>query len=155
MKYLLTMLLLISCRSTTTPPEAPPPKPSEWNDSGIGWTSWAAGKASAAASKKPICLVLVTTWCPHCHNFARLFHDPRVVKAAAGLVMVRVDKDREEELSARYAPDGDYIPRTLFLHPDGTLASEIRANEGPYQWFFAENDPAPLLAAMDRATRLQ
>jgi hypothetical protein len=80
-----------------------------------------------------------------------VFHDPRVVAAAEDFVMVRVDRDRAPALSARHAPDGEYIPRTYFLSPDGEHDPSIHAPRDQYLYFFDEHDPVPLLAAMQAA----
>lgn len=158
-------LLLTGCRSRDERANANAPRDGQseakpaaaatgWNDGAIAWRSWAEGKTEAAQTKKPICLVFFTTWCPHCTNYAKVFHEPRVVAAAKDFVMIRVDRDLDEELSARYAPDGQYIPRTYFLRSNGELAKEHRAGDGEYQWFFDEHDPEPLLQVMRRARSL-
>ena len=65
--------------------------------------------------------------------------------------MIRIDRDRSHDVSARYAPDGDYIPRTLFLSPDGKIDTSIHAPRDEYLYFYAESDPASLLAGVAQA----
>lgn len=130
---------------------APTAAAHDWNDAGIAWRAYEAGLAEARAQKKPILLVFYTEWCPHCRNYQRVFHDPRVVAAAKDFVLIRIDRDRAPEVSARYAPDGEYIPRTYFLSPEGELEASIHAPRDQYQYFYDEYDPAPLLAAVDTA----
>lgn len=123
----------------------------DWNDSGIAWRPYAEGIAEAKAGGKPVCLVFFTQWCPHCTNYSRVFHDPRIVERAKSFVMIRLDKDQNAELSARYAPDGEYIPRTYFLTSDGTLRPEITERRPSYKYFYREDDPAALLRGMEEA----
>jgi thiol-disulfide isomerase/thioredoxin len=123
----------------------------DWNDALIQWRPYEEGIAAAKKLGKPICLIFYTEWCPHCANYSRVFHDARVVDRAKQFVMIRVDKDRNPELSRRYAPDGEYIPRTFFLSPQGELDPSIRAPRETYRYFYDERDPAPLLAAMEAA----
>lgn len=123
----------------------------DWNDGGIAWRPYAEGLSEAKAANKPVCLVFYTEWCPHCTNYARVFHDPRIVETSKSFVMVRVDKDKNAELSAKYAPDGAYIPRTYFLAADGTLRPEITEQRSDYKYFYREDDPAALLGGMSRA----
>jgi thiol-disulfide isomerase/thioredoxin len=123
----------------------------DWNDKGIAWKSFADGLAAAAKEKKPICLVVFTEWCPHCKVYAGVFHDPKVVERAKDFVMVHVDKDQQPDVSKKYAPDGEYIPRTYFLKADGTLDPAIKAPREKFQYFYDEKDPASVLAAMDSA----
>jgi hypothetical protein len=123
----------------------------DWNDGQITWKGHEEGLAAAKKEKKPVCLVLYTEWCPHCANYSKVFHDPKVVERSKRFVMIRLDKDKSQELSRRYAPDGEYIPRTYFLAPDGTLDPSIHAPRDQYKYFYDERDPASVLAGMDAA----
>lgn len=123
----------------------------DWNDAGIAWKPLEAGLAEAKTADKPVCLVFYTDWCPHCTNYSRIFHDKAVVEAARQFVMVRVNKDQDAAASAKYAPDGQYIPRTFFLKSDGTLRTEITEQREKYRYFYDEEDPASLLRAMKAA----
>jgi thiol-disulfide isomerase/thioredoxin len=122
-----------------------------WGGRAIAWRTPEEGLAEAKRAGKPVLVVIYTTWCPHCRNYSKVFADPRVAQAAKPFVMVREDGDAKTEFAAKLAPDGSYIPRTLFLRPDGSLAKEIRAHDGRYGYFYDEDDAAPLLAAMERA----
>lgn len=123
----------------------------DWNDSGIVWRSYADGLAEAKKAGKPVVLIFFTEWCPHCTRYSGIFHQEKVVERAKNFVMIRLDKDKEGALSAKYAPDGEYIPRTFFLSPDGTVLSSIAAPRDKYRHFFNPQDSAELLAAMDVA----
>jgi thiol-disulfide isomerase/thioredoxin len=123
----------------------------DWNDAGIAWVPYQDALASAKESGKPVCLVFYTEWCPHCTAFSRVFHDGEVVEKSKAFVMVRLNRDKHRELSAQYAPDGQYIPRTYFLSTDGQLDASLHAPRDKYKYFYDENDPASLLAGMDRA----
>jgi protein-disulfide reductase (glutathione) len=120
----------------------------DWNETGIAWKTPEQGLAEAKASNKPVCLVLYTDWCPHCTNYAKVFHDPAVVEASKALVMIHVNKDKDAATSAKYAPDGDYIPRTLFLKPDGALMPEVTEQREQYKYFYDESDPTAVLRSM-------
>lgn len=124
----------------------------DWNDKQITWLSYEDGLAAAKKDKKPVLLVFYTEWCPHCTNYSKVFHDPKVVAKAKDLVMVRVDADKHKELGQKYAVDGSYIPRTYFLAPDGTL-SDIHAPREQFKYFYDERSPASILAGMDAALK--
>jgi len=123
----------------------------DWNDAGVGWQAYDAGLAKAKQEKKPVMLVVFTEWCPHCSNYSKLFHDPQVVEKSREFVMVRVDKDKQPEISKQHAPDGEYIPRTYFLSSGGVLDPALAANRDRYRYFYNESDPKDVLAAMDSA----
>jgi thiol:disulfide interchange protein len=130
---------------------AAPARGHDWNEKAIAWKPLDEALALAKTERKPVCLVVYTEWCPHCANYAKVFHDPRVVEKAKRLVMVRLDQDKEKERTKAYAPDGSYIPRTMFLGPDGALATDVHAPRPQYQYFYDEKDPASVLAGMDAA----
>lgn len=123
----------------------------DWNDGTIEWRDYTDGLAAAKDKNKPVCLIFYTEWCPHCTNYSKVFHDQQVVERARDFVMIRLDKDKHPELSTKYAPDGQYIPRTYFLSPAGTLDPDIHAPRDRYKYFYDEADPASVLAGMDKA----
>ena len=125
----------------------------DWNDGQITWKGYDDGVALAKKEHKPICLIVYTEWCPHCTNYSKLFHDDKVVEQAKRFVTIRLDKDKNAELSKKFAPDGEYIPRTYFLRSDGTLDLALQAPRAEYKYFYNERDPAQLLAAMDTALK--
>lgn len=125
-----------------------------WNDTQIGWVPYEAGLARAKAEGKPVCLVVYTTWCPHCRNYSKVFDDPRVVERSKSFVMIRMDADVEKDAATKFSPDGGYIPRTFFLASDGTLKADIQAPRPRFKYFYDERDPASLLAGMDQALKV-
>ncbi|MFH1811739.1 MAG: thioredoxin family protein [Pseudomonadota bacterium] len=138
---------------------APPPRPvatptrggKDWNDAQIQWQPFDVGVQAAQVQNKPVCLVFFTEWCPHCTNYAAVFHDPRVVEQAKNFVMIRLDKDKNSEISSRFAPDGEYIPRTYFLTSDGTLDATIQVARPQFKYFYDEKSPEGILAGMAAA----
>jgi len=125
----------------------------DWNDQQIAWKSYQDGLALAKKEHKPICLIFYTEWCPHCRNYSGVFHDPKVVEQSKEFVMVRLDRDKNGELSKKYAPDGEYIPRTYFLTADGVLDPEIHAPRPQYKYFYDEMQPGGVLSGMEQALK--
>jgi thiol-disulfide isomerase/thioredoxin len=123
----------------------------DWNDANIAWRTYEEGLAASKKENKPVCLVFYTEWCPHCARYSQIFHDPKVVERSKSFVMIRLDADKNREISGKFAPDGSYIPRTYFLSPKGTLDLSIQAQAGQYKYFYSESDPASLLSGMARA----
>ena len=121
----------------------------DWNDGQVDWQPYEAGLAKAKQDKKPVLLIFFTEWCPHCANYSKVFHDPKVVEQSKRFVMIRLDRDKNTDLSKKYAPDGEYIPRTFFLAADGTVDGSVHAARDQFKYFYDERDPAPLLANMD------
>jgi thiol:disulfide interchange protein len=125
----------------------------DWNDQGIKWRTYDEGLAEAKKTKKPIVLIFFTEWCPHCQNYSKLFHDPKVVEKSKQFIMIRIDNDKNQELSKKFAVDGSYIPRTYFLTSAGVLDPDIHAPRDQFKYFFDERNPESVLAAMDVASK--
>jgi hypothetical protein len=139
------------------PPAATAPRAgteSDWNGAQIAWQDFDGGLALAARERKPICLVISTTWCPHCIRYSHVFSDPRVVAASKSFVMIHVDKDKNPAISQRFAPDGEYIPRTFFLSSAGTLLADIHAPRPNYRYFYDEHAPDSVLQGFAQAKQL-
>lgn len=123
----------------------------DWNEDEVAWRSYEAGLEEARATGKPIVLIFYTDWCPHCHNYSRLFHDAEVVDLAASFVMIRVERDSHRDISARYAFDGEYIPRTFFLTPKGELLAGLESEREEHRYYLDEHDPSELISRMREA----
>jgi thiol-disulfide isomerase/thioredoxin len=124
-----------------------------WNDAQIHWMSFDEGLEAAKKANKPVCLVFFTTWCPHCTNYSKLFSNTALVSKSKSFVMIRIDADKNQELSQKYSLDGEYIPRTYFFSPDGVVDPSLAEQQDEYKYFYAEDDPRSILAGMDRALK--
>lgn len=123
-----------------------------WNDSQLTWLDHARGLVEAKRTGKPMMVVVHTTWCPYCKQYRTLFSDPKVVKAAQGLVLVMVDRDKEKALANGLGPPGQtYVPRTLFLTPDGVLMADVANGTGDRSHLVDYYDPDELLGLMAKA----
>jgi len=123
----------------------------DWNNAGIKWQPYEQGLAMAKKENKPVCLIFYTEWCPHCTNYSKIFHNAKVVEHTKLFVMIRIDMDKHSSVSKKYAPDGQYIPRTFFLSPAGILDPSIHEVRDRYKYFYDEHTPAALLAGMCQA----
>jgi thiol:disulfide interchange protein len=145
---------LAAAACTRLPPEEPDPtevSEADWNERAIGWVTYAAGMTRGKDEHRPVLLVFYTDWCPHCHHFSHVFHDPEVVRLAQSFVMIRVERDNNRELSAMYDIDGEYIPRTFFLTPEGQVRTELCSANPAYRYFLDEHEPGELIMLMRRA----
>ncbi len=85
-------------------------------------------------------LVVHAAWCPRCKELKRRFFDPAVAAASERFIMVNLDQDAQPE-GLRYGPDGQYIPRILFLDAQGQLDATL-SNPGrsKYKYFYSHRD---------------
>lgn len=148
---------LLAGGCTPPPPSAPPVTTTTAPpvESGVSWKAFDEGLAEAKATNRPVCLIFYTDWCPHCRNYHKVFEDPSVIAMSRKFVMIRLDKDKEPAISAKYRPDGDYIPRTYFLKPDGTLMPEITEQRAEFRYFYDESDPAAVRRSMTQVAGMK
>lgn len=106
----------------------------------IAWRGLDEGLKESAALGRPLMLVVHAAWCPRCKELKRRFFDPAFVAASERFVMVNIDQDAEPE-SLRYGPDGQYIPRILFLDAHGQVDAGL-SNPGrsKYKYFYTQRD---------------
>ncbi|GMV43008.1 MAG: hypothetical protein AMXMBFR64_47240 [Myxococcales bacterium] len=119
-------------------PAAPPRSPTDihWT-SAVAWKTWEEGLAQARAENRNMALLVYADWCPKCKALAPVFEDPQIQELTRGLVMVIADQDEKPAfLQERFADIGGYVPRLLFLRPDGTLRPEINSGHPRYPYFY-------------------
>jgi protein-disulfide reductase (glutathione) len=119
----------------------------------IAWRGLDEGLREAAETGRPLMLVVHAAWCPRCKELKRRFFDPALAAASERFVMVNLDQDAQPE-GLRYGPDGQYIPRIVFLDARGNVDAGL-SNPGrsKYKYFYTQRDD--LVGVMQTAlTRL-
>lgn len=132
--------------------DRPDPKvqnPEKWNFPGIAWTQREAALSHMKSSGRPGLVVLKGEWCPHCRKLAEVFFDPKVKQLTESFELILLDSDSPE--AASYEQTGSYVPRTLFLRPDGSLDRSLLAPNPKFPHFFSSRDKASLQSAMEAA----
>lgn len=124
-----------------------------WSDA-VTWRDWETALRMAKEENKSVCLVVYADWCPHCKELAPVFAQPAIASAAAGLIMVRQDQDADAPwLKERLGAYGDYVPRVLFLDPNGNVHEDLQSGHPRYPYFYAPMVTDRLLANMRAASR--
>lgn len=119
----------------------------------IQWHDWDAGLKQAAAKKKPILMLMHTDACPKCTLLGHVFNNNKdVQKMAKGMIMVHVDGGLAPmSLMQRFARFGSYVPKIVFLQPDGTPMEQITSGNGNFPYYFQPSRPENLMGAMQKA----
>jgi protein-disulfide reductase (glutathione) len=119
-----------------------------WGDQ-IAWRTLDDALAEAKTRHAPLMLVVHTSWCHKCRALKDSFQSPQLRQLSERLVMVNLDQDAEPA-ALDYAPDGNYVPRIVFLDPDGKVDRSL-ANPRPsrFRYFYRPQDD--LLAIMRSA----
>jgi len=157
----LVVITVIRCEGSVQPPdEGKVPKPNEpsdkknplargWGDN-INWIDLEAGIEVAKEEKKPLMLLIHKTWCGACQTLKGKFAKAKMIaQLAKNFVMVNAEDD-EEPWEEEYYPDGGkYIPRIIFLSPEGQVLKDIINPKDEYkQYPYYYSNPAPIITAM-------
>lgn len=121
-----------------------------WNADQIAWFTHEEGVAAAAAANMPALAIVSAGWCPRCTEYAALFSDQAVVEASRDFVMILLDESAPAA-TRHLALDGGYVPRTVFLSPDGEPDTSLNSGRSDYRHFLNPSAPDQLLALMAQA----
>lgn len=118
---------------------------------------WIAFKDDAALDKsKPTMLVVTKSWCGACKALKPAFAASAEIKALAPRFNMVNVADNDEPKDSRFAPDGGYIPRILFLASGDTHAQVMsvtnKQGNPKYKYYYAS--PAQIVAGMNEALEL-
>jgi thiol-disulfide isomerase/thioredoxin len=100
-------------------------KPDENKEEGVVWYDYTEGLHLSKKTGKGTIIIFYTDWCPICKKYIKLFDDPTIIKETRKFVMIRMNQDKHPGLSSKYDFDGEYIPRTFALSPDGNILHEL------------------------------
>ena len=125
----------------------------------INWhTDLASGLDAARSTERPALLLIHN---PHCYQCAKLQsqfvqskHSNQIVELSKSFVMINLHSAGEPEGTDAYRPDGEYIPRLLFLSPNGTVNAELNNTKGTsgYAYFYFRGDD--VVREMKRAAQI-
>ncbi|MGH1346751.1 MAG: thioredoxin family protein [Nannocystales bacterium] len=126
-------VLLVGACSKEDPAPVGPPRSATADAHGFGegipWEPLEGALAHAKAEGMPIMLVVHASWCKRCKELKPAFSDSEIETLSQRFIMVNADQDEQPE-ALKYAPDGEYIPRVVFISPQGvqdlTLTNEAR-----------------------------
>ena len=121
-----------------------------WNDR-IAWRGLDEGLAESKRSGMPVMMVVHTSWCGNCKKLKDTFNsDGNLERLSQEFVMVHVDQDEHPE-AALYGPDGQYIPRVMFLDDDGNVDAKLQNPNRPSKFRFFYTPQEDLVATMRQA----
>lgn len=134
------------------PARATAPGAENWNAPAITWHSLKTGIPEATRTGKTVVMVFHAPWCTACGKYRTVFKDERVVAAAKDVVMILVDADADKTANGAFAPDGTYVPRTIFMTPDGEVRTDLTGRSDPKHPHTIDIEkPDELLALLQKA----
>ncbi|CAH0402451.1 unnamed protein product [Chilo suppressalis] len=124
-------------------------------DNGFGndyvWAgSLESGLQLATHHKKPVMVIIHKSWCSACKKLKPKFASSKEIQTLSKhFVMVNL-VDEEEPKNNAFAPDGTYIPRILFINPEGLIDQDIYNEEGSSQHKFFYSRPEQIAKSMKK-----
>jgi len=92
--------------------------------SAIVWENYASGVKKAGDSGKPMMIDFYADWCGWCRKLdMEVYTDASVQKSAEGFICIKVDCDRETDLSEKFGING--LPTILLLSPTGEVIQRV------------------------------
>ena len=122
-----------------------------WNATEINWRDIKSGILEAATTKKTAIMVFHAPWCSACKTYRAVFKDKDIIEASKDFVMILIDGDADKMANGAFSPDGTYVPRTLFLNPDGDVLTGLVGKDPKYPHTIDIEKPDELLALMRKA----
>lgn len=90
-----------------------------WNSQKIIYHNFNQGIFDEAKrQQKPIMLIIHKTWCPACKQMRKKFEQSAEIEALSEHFVMSHAEDDDEPSDERYAPNGAYSPRLLFINPE-------------------------------------
>ncbi|KAK3869476.1 hypothetical protein Pcinc_025214 [Petrolisthes cinctipes] len=106
------------------------------------WHTLDEGLRIARQTGKPLMLIIHKSWCGACKALKPKFAaSTTIYEMSKQFVMVNT-LDSEEPKEEKYAPDGGYIPRILFLNSNGEVQQQIYNKNGnpKYKFFYFDDE---------------
>jgi len=90
----------------------------------IEWREYNFGMEKAGNEKIPVMLDFYTEWCSYCKIMdEKTYTDPDVISKSHSFVAIKVEAEKESEVSKNYEIPG--YPTIFFLMPDGSIISKV------------------------------
>lgn len=113
-------------------------------------TNLEAGLQKIITRQKPGMIVIHKSWCGACRALKPKFESSKEIQnLSGGFVMISLADDNHPK-DIKYMPDGDYVPRILFLNPQGGLVTEIINEDGSSEYKYFYSDPESIARSMKR-----
>lgn len=124
----------------------------DWNGAEINWRDIKSGIREASQTGRPVVMVFHAPWCSSCKRYREVFKDQGIVAASRDFVMILIDADADKYANGAFAPDGTYVPRTIFLTAEGDIRTDLTGKTDPEHPHTIDiKGPEELRALMEKA----
>lgn len=105
-------------------------------------TSLERGLVKIKATRRPGMMIVHKTWCGACRTLKPKFDAHREIEAlSTGFILISLSDDNQPK-EKKYMPDGEYVPRILFINPHGIVMTEVINENGSadFKYFYSDAD---------------
>lgn len=124
---------------------------SAWDYPGIRWRSYSDGLAEMQRTGKDGVLIIQADDCVPCQSYSRQFYTEDVLAMAENYVFILTDARDEPTIEEFYNIDGDYLPRTFLISPEGRLRRTQTAADDSRRFFVNPYDSGELVGLLRTA----
>ncbi|KAI4897797.1 hypothetical protein NFI96_021952 [Prochilodus magdalenae] len=165
-KGLLVLLVLVTMSSALGKPGSTPttnkPEKKEkrvpqtlsrgWGDQLIWAQTYEEALFWARSKNKPLMVIFHLEDCPHSQSLKKAFAEDKEIQKLADddfILLNLVYETTDKHLS----PDGQYVPRIVFVDPSMTVRADITGRYSNRMYAYEPNDMKLLLSNMQRAKK--
>lgn len=113
-------------------------------------TSLEAGLGKMKTTRRPGMLVVHKSWCGACRGLKPKFEASKEIETlSTGFVLISLVDDSQPK-EKKYMPDGDYVPRILFINPQGIVMTEVINEVGSTDYKYFYSDAESIARSMKR-----
>ncbi|MGB0646414.1 MAG: thioredoxin family protein [Bradymonadia bacterium] len=120
----------------------------------IAWQSFEMGQQQSAETGKPMMILIYADWCTQCVALAKALKNEKLIALSKKFVMVLANQDDESQGVFLYTPKLSYVPRILFMKPDGEFWSEMTSHDTRYPYFYQVSSLDQLMSNMRESIRV-
>ncbi|NXT69462.1 AGR2 protein, partial [Chaetops frenatus] len=157
------LLLVISCalakdaakkdtKDTTAKPKLPQTLSRGWGDQLIWTQTYEEALFRAKHSQKPLMIIHHLEDCPHSQALKKVFAEHKdIQKLAEKFILLNLVYETTDK---NLAPDGQYVPRILFIDPSLTVRADITGRYSNRLYAYEPSDISLLHSNMQKALKL-
>ncbi|XP_060568718.1 thioredoxin domain-containing protein 12-like [Ruditapes philippinarum] len=120
-----------------------------WNDK-IKWQTLKDALKDSEETKRPVMLVIHKSWCGACKALKPKFEESVDIEELSPHFHMVNALDDDEPKDSKYAPDGGYIPRILFIY-EGEVRDDLIHEGGNAKYKYYYHNPEGIVKTMKRA----
>ncbi|XP_061442465.1 anterior gradient protein 2 homolog [Rhineura floridana] len=139
-------------QSKETRPKLPQTLSRGWGDQLIWTQTYEEALHKARTNNKPIMIIHHLEECPHSQALKKVFAEHKEIQKLAEqfILLNLVYETTDKHLS----PDGQYVPRILFVDPSLTVRADVTGRYSNRLYAYEPSDIALLYANMQKALKL-